>query len=464
MTCVILAQYLTGDIPAEAWSRLKTYAARVRGVTFSRKAGIDPSVWLTILEQCQGAPLLPNLRKFHTIKLNTIHFIALRAFASPSLRDVFLEFYEDLQGDQNPNAVAPIAGLALQECSIIAPEITQLCVYPDMSIGREHLMCLSRFTRMEKLYLSDHFSFDEDLLLSLVSLRDLMHLKVSVVLRGSTDSAPLDFSSGFQKLTELDIHGPPAHLARFILASSMPRLNNLSIWFGSHRPDGIEIALASICRHIDPHVLTHFEIQAENFVQPPRFLMHLLEPLLPFANLEEVVVHIKALPLRDQDVVRIARAWPKLRVLRLKESHATLLDPNREPGSVERPTVHALIALARHCPHLTCLCIPELDASVLPLVGSVPLMAHGPLDLCIQNLVGTEDIVTQFDVAGILDRLFPRLDLEYGIEELQRYGDNPNPFLEESVNISNLLRAMQMGRRHYPSGIERSEERAPESA
>ena len=131
---------------------------------------------------------------------------------------------------------------------------------------------------------------------------------------------------------------------------------------------------------------------------------------------------------------------------------------------MERPTVHALIALARHCPHLTCLCIPELDASVLPLVGSVPLMAHGPLDLCIQNLVGTEDIVTQFDVAGILDRLFPRLDLEYGIEELQRYGDNPNPFLEESVNISNLLRAMQMGRRHYPSGIERSEEREPELA
>ncbi|KAI1785850.1 hypothetical protein LXA43DRAFT_100386 [Ganoderma leucocontextum] len=454
--------YLMGDMSPEAWSRLQAYAARVRGITYSRKAGIDPSVWRTIFEQCQGTPLLPNLQKLHTIKLNANHIFTLRALASPSLRDVFLEFYEDLGANQSTNAVAPIAGLALQEFSMRAPGLSKLCVYPDLTIAREHLMCLPRFTQMEQLYLSDRFPFDEELLLLLVNFRNLTDLKVSVMLRDSTDSAPLDLTDGFQNLTTLNLSGQPAHLARFMLACSMPRLSDLSLWLDSHRADGLDISLASICRHIGPHTLTHFEIQVENFLRPPRFLMNFLEPLLPFANLEQVVFHVADLPLRDQDLVRISRAWPKLRMLRLKHSHVTLSDPDREPGSVERPTLQGLVELARRCPHLGCLCIPELDASVLPQLDTVPLMGHGPLDLCMQNLVGAEDEETQLDVAVILDRLFPRLELEYGIEELRGYGDNLNPYLEDSENISKLLRAMQIGRDHYPRGVEPLEQ--PESS
>ncbi|PIL32752.1 hypothetical protein GSI_04867 [Ganoderma sinense ZZ0214-1] len=453
--------YLEGGISPEAWSRLRTYAARVRGVTFSRKAGIDTSVWRIILEQCQGTPLLPNLRKFHTIKLNASHLFALRAFASPSLRGVYLEFYEDLRGEENPHTVAPIAGFALQEYSIKAPEITSLCVFPDLAISREHLTCLSRFTHLEELYLKDHLTFDEDLLLLLVNLRDLTHMKLSVLLRDSTTYGPLDLTQGFQKLTRLTLGGQPAHLARFMLACSMPRLNDLSLLPGSRPADGLDTSLASICRHIGPHTLTRFETQVENFVRPPRFLMTFLQPLLPFSKLEEVVFYVKALPLHDMDFFRIARAWPKLRMLRLKESPITISDPDREPGSVVRPTIHALVELARHCPRLTCLCIPELDASVLPLVDCVPRLGHGPLDLCIQNLVGAEDEETQFVIAAVLDRLFPRLDLEYGIEELRGYGGNVNPFLEDSENISLLLRAMQQGREHYPRGVERLDELEP---
>ncbi|PIL32753.1 hypothetical protein GSI_04868 [Ganoderma sinense ZZ0214-1] len=453
--CLDSIYYLEGDIPPEAWSRLKTYAARVRGITFSRKANIDAGVWWTILEQCQGIPLLPNLRKLHTIKLNAIHIFVLRAFASPSLRDVFLEFYEDLDGDRSPSSMAPIAGSALQEFSIKATEITRLCLYPDLTIGREDLMCLSRFTQLEELYLNDHLVLDEDLLFMLNGLKNIRFLKIPILLRGPPESTQVHLPYEFHNLTGLDLCGPPAHLARFIVASSMPRLNDLSIWFGPHHSDGIETYLTSICRHIGPHTLAHFTAQLSSFVHAPQLLMRLLEPLLPFAQLEEVVVRqADSLPLRDEDLARISHAWPKLRMLRFDQSTTALEDPDRQPGSTARSTLAGLVDLARGCPHLTELCIPELDASVLPPIAGVPLMGHGPLDLCIENLVGAEDEETQLDVAVILDRLFPCLDLDYGIKEQRNYGGNANPYTAESENVSKLLRVMQLGREHYPRGVE----------
>ncbi|KAM5545007.1 hypothetical protein V8D89_001118 [Ganoderma adspersum] len=452
--------HLTGDIPPEAWSRLKTYAPRVRGVTFSRKAGIAASVWRIIWEQCQGTPLLPNLRKLHTIKLNATHIFALRAFASPSLRDVFLEFYEDLSGDQNPNAVGPAAGLVLQEFSAKAPGLLRLCFSPDMRVEREYLMCLSLFPQLEELYLDDHLTFDEDLLAVLHGLRTLTHMKISILLHDPPASAQLDLPDEFPKLTELDLCGPPAHLARFVLASSMPRLNSLSIWFSSHRPDGLDASLASICRHICPHALTHVTVQLNtSFVHPPRLLVRLLDPLLPFPHLEEVVFRLADyLPLRDDDLARVSRAWPSLRALLVIQSSAALAHPDRQPGTIVRPTLAGLVELARGCPHLAELCIPELDVSVGSGqldVDSVPLMGHGSLDLCIQNLVGAEEEETQLRVAVVLDRPFPSLELEDGIEALEQYGGNVNPYQAESKNVSKLLRAMQIGRGHYPHGVER---------
>ena len=431
----------------------------MRGITHSRKAGIHPSVWQTIFQQCSGAPLLSNLRKLHTIKLNATHIFILRVLVSPSLREVFLEFYEDIDPDQNADNIVTIAGLVLEEFSIKAPGILKLCFYPDMRVDRGRLMCLPRFTLMEELYLADHLAFDEDLLPTLTHLKRLAHLKIAIQLRDPPESAQLVLTDKFEKLTRLDLCGPPAHLARFIVASSMPELEDLFIWFRSHRPDGLDISLTSICRHIGPHTLTRFRVQLNSFVHSPRFLMRLVEPLLPFTNLEEVVFTLEDyLPLRDEDLARISRAWPKLRVLRLDQSSTALADPDRRPGSIERPTLEGLIELARGCPQLAELCIPELYASTLPQLDNVPLMGHGPLDLCIQNLVGAEEVETQFDVAVVLDRLFPRLDLEYGIDELRQYGENINPFTEETYNISNLLRAMQL----YPRGIERLER--PESS
>ncbi len=287
----------------------------------------------------------------------------------------------------------------------------------------------------------------------LANLRNLTRLRASILLRHSAASAQLDLKGGFQKLTMLELRGPASHLVRFMLASSMPRLNHLCLVVSSH-PEAIHISLASICQHIGPHTLTRFRAKLRSFRRPSPFLIDLLEPLIPFTNLEELEFLLEErLPLRDVDFERFARAWPKLRALVISQSNNTLSDPNRVPGSFERPTLRGLVDFARSCPRLARLCILDLDTTTVPRVDSVPLLGHSLLNLCILNLVGAEDKEKQLDIAVVLDRLFPNLKLTTGISALPRYGENPNPFLEDSDNIARLLRAMQIARTHCPSGV-----------
>ncbi|KAM5545031.1 hypothetical protein V8D89_001142 [Ganoderma adspersum] len=192
----------------------------------------------------------------------------------------------------------------------------------------------------------------------------------------------------------------------------MLRINDLSLRLGDH-------------------------LELGGFVHPPPRLINILEPLLPFAHLEKLELFFEEhLPLRDEDLERLARAWPNLCALILIQSETTLSDPDRVPGS------------------LTKICIPDLDASSVLPADSVPLMEHDLMYLCIQNLVGAEEGETQLAVAVVLDCLFPRLKLvPGGLEEMPGYGESSNPFLEDSQNVTLLLRAMEIARKRYSSGL-----------
>ncbi|PIL32754.1 hypothetical protein GSI_04869 [Ganoderma sinense ZZ0214-1] len=313
---------------------------------------------------------------------------------------------------------------------------------------------------MERLHLSDCAPLDEAILLNLGNLENLTHLRAYIQFQDSAESTAglLDFKHGFQKLIKLDVHCQPTHLVRFMLASSMPQLSVLELRLRPHFADAFHSDFSSICRHIGPHNLTRFRVELGDFLHPPRHLMDVLEPLLPFANLQELEVLSEThLPLRNEDLERLARAWPKLHALILAQSETTMTEPDRIPGSVERPTLHGLVALAQGCPRLAQISIPDLDATSVPPTDSVPLIAHRARNLCIQNLVGAEEDERQLAIAVVLDRLFPRLRLEpWGIEELPGHGGNPNMYLADSKNVSLLLRAMQLARKHYrdPGGIQ----------
>ncbi|PIL32775.1 hypothetical protein GSI_04892 [Ganoderma sinense ZZ0214-1] len=454
-----LTYHIMGYISPEAWSRFQTYASRVRNITVHRHIYAHPSVWTVIHEQSQGGPLFPNLSSLYAVIWSAPHAVSsIRLFISPSLKSVSLAFHGVPGGLQPTDAAITVASDSaasiLQDLSVKSPKITRLFVLPHINLHRQHLTALSRFTQLEVLDVNYHSPFDEELLPTLVNLRHLTRLEVSILPRNPTNASQLDLRDGFQKLTRLVLRGPHAQLTRFILASSTPRLNYLYIAVGSHPADGVHTSLASICRHISPHILTFFRVDLGQFHHPPPSFATLLEPVLPFANLEQVQFSFEGhTPLGDKNLESLARAYPKLHTLILMQSPETMVDPDREPGSVERPTLRGLVELARGCPRLEKLCILDLDASSVPPTESVPLIGHRPLNLCIQNLVGAEGEAKQLAVALVLDRLFPRLKLRSGIHELPGWGANYNPSLEESKNIAKLLRAIQGARMHYPGGL-----------
>ncbi|KAM5545029.1 hypothetical protein V8D89_001140 [Ganoderma adspersum] len=305
---------------------------------------------------------------------------------------------------------------------------------------------------MEHLHFNDNSELSEDHLHILAQLENLSVLRASVLLR---DSVRLPLTDGFPKLNELDLRCRPTHLTPIItLMCPMPRLNNLYLNLSDYAPDGFETTLASICRHLGPYRLTHFKAELGKFIHPPQFLMDLLEPLLDLGNLESLQFCVdKHLPLRDEDLARFAHAWPSLYTLVLSQSRMLRWDPDRVPGSVERPTLHGLVELTRRCPQLDRLCLPDLDASAVPPDDSIPLTERAPLLLRIENLVGIKGSRRQLAVAAFLDRIFPHLELEaYGIGKVADGPGNPNLDLEDLRSVSMFLREKQMERTGHYSG------------
>ncbi|KAM5545025.1 hypothetical protein V8D89_001136 [Ganoderma adspersum] len=360
------------------------------------------------------------------------------------------DYYGDDDDDDNDDDFAArlvfrstLLSLALSCRALLDPSLdklwnTLLSIHPVLNLLPNFQLHGS--TYMEGLVLNSCSILDEDLLVVLANLRNLANLEASILLQDSSDAGQLDLKDGFPRLThlELKLHCPPEYLTRFILATSMPRLRDLSLFLSSRHVDGVLTSFPAIWYHIGPHKLTR------------------LRPLLPFAKLEELeFLFQEHLPLCDEDLGRFARAWPQLRALLFRQSDASLAHPNREPGALARPTLNGLVELARGCAKLVCVCIPDLDASAstLPKVEGVVLLRHGLLDLCIQNLVGAEDGERQLDVAVVLDRVFPGVKLGFKIRGPLRYDNNPNPHVEDSVNVSRLLRAMQIARTHYSGGI-----------
>ncbi|KAI0710302.1 hypothetical protein C8T65DRAFT_648496, partial [Cerioporus squamosus] len=54
--------YLILPIFDDAWTRLQDHARRIRGLCHYRTTVVFPTVWSTLLSQCQNRPLMPRLR------------------------------------------------------------------------------------------------------------------------------------------------------------------------------------------------------------------------------------------------------------------------------------------------------------------------------------------------------------------------------------------------------------------
>ncbi|KDQ62088.1 hypothetical protein JAAARDRAFT_76104 [Jaapia argillacea MUCL 33604] len=144
----------------------------------------------------------------------------------------------------------------------------------------------------------------------------------------------------------------------------------------------------------------------------------ILEPLLPFNNLERLEIDITmSLAIDDGTVQKAAMAWPNLRELELSPSHGS--------PDVSKVTLKGLIPLAKHCPNLKTLGI-IIDATTHEVMEQRP--GRGVVNDRVRLLsVGNSKIGEPAKVAAFLSDIFPDikeiLAWEFGADDDDDEGD-----------------------------------------
>ena len=157
-----------------------------------------------------------------------------------------------------------------------------------------------------------------------------------------------------------------------------------------------------------------FSINSRSMTEPPPPVSELLAPFLSLTRLKTFDIFLRcgldAQPdVTDKDLHALSEAFPHLEVLRL-----WMFGPfSGTAPPPKAPTATGLARLARRCPRLCRVSIPQFDVSVLsrrdgtlhPDFGSEGYKEMRFLDVCC--LVGDDGVAVR-DVARVLsDRLFP---------------------------------------------------------
>ncbi|KAL1753482.1 hypothetical protein FB107DRAFT_292337 [Schizophyllum commune] len=178
---------------------------------------------------------------------------------------------------------------------------------------------------------------------------------------------------------------------------------------GVLKADDFRTFSAYVCRYCGIELLETLEIRSMldlmhggRLVSVRPLVLDDIQMLLPFENLADVHIHFCGVRLTDADISYIARAWPRLRRLRLYPSRIDL---------AERPvcTLNSLLSFAEHCPLLEEVqLVVDATAIVVPDKASIAFpRAHDSLRAL--NVMHSP-IASGKQVASFLTRFFPSVD------------------------------------------------------
>ncbi|KAM5544976.1 hypothetical protein V8D89_001087 [Ganoderma adspersum] len=436
---------IRGVISIDDWSRLQSYASRVRSLSIPHHTLDHPSVWSFLARYCAGAPLFPDLRVLDAYDITDLQLTPLLLVLCPSLRDVAISF----EGGRSGSAALPdIMGSVLQTLAQTAPQLKILNLLGDHSLDREHLLHLERFSSIQEIVFGNQFHFDEPVLHSISKIPTLRDLTIAVRLHriGKGQTRMLDFGDGFRGLRNLALRGKSKDLADVVVAISAPALEWLTLDFvdsvGIHT---LEAPLTAIAAHI-PDTIVHYN---STFCAPlsptPASLADLLQQLLSkMPNLVTFNLFSEETPLSvtNDDLVRIGDAWPQLYHLNVRQWTGRY-----NLGTVRRPTVAGLAELATRCPKLTDVSLPELNigkAAAHPdsEPRAIPFLDHGLKQLFVQSVSNAQQ-AAQHEAALALDMIFPHLELERMRPAVGGPATRP---CTQWVNVWKTLQIMRMGR------------------
>ncbi|KAH9888437.1 hypothetical protein C8Q73DRAFT_839029 [Cubamyces lactineus] len=393
--------------PAQ-WVRFQQYARRVRAIIeLDHIKDVHQSVWMLLDSLLQGAPLLPRLVRLH-LDVPIDRPADYLRLLSPSLRNLELSFCDDppelARGMEGPTTLA-----LLQVVLSKVPDLKTLRIPLDSTGGfsDKFVEVLTGFVKLESLLMKySNLTINHGALLAfsrMSSLRSL-HLTLSP---GRSARNGLSYRRPtylFPYLQELDIGGTLGDLAGFFNDAELRALVRLAV---SAAPD---TGFDSNWKATTHSILATLPQDLRSLSLGIHSVLEIFEPCLSLTNLEVFETRFNQYEphLSDEDVLGLASAWPKLHVMCILYLHA--ID---RPKSLRRPTLQTLVGLAQlsqRCPLLHELEISSLDVS--SILTKSPLLAACHRGLRVLNIARLDGRigVDMWDIALMLDKLFPRLD------------------------------------------------------
>ncbi|EIW52859.1 uncharacterized protein TRAVEDRAFT_24247 [Trametes versicolor FP-101664 SS1] len=429
-----------GDLD-EGWLRFQQYARRVRNLKYRANGLIHPSVWTLLARRNDGPCLLPNLQKLSAMKISLPDVAPITLLFSPNLRSVHLAFKDDARPTSS-KALSFIATALFDDLVKNAgPRLEELCLFPRFPLVPERVIALKNCPNLRHLFLSDpsYTILDEDDIRFLTQFTHLRSLSLTIALDDNHTAADLQLGTGFPLLEELWLDGDVSDVTKFICAARPTMLHSLETTI-ARSTDIVHLReyMSEIGAHLPSLRSLHMRVK-EVSRAPQTALGDIIRPLYALKRIKEFGCDTNPCVLHtsDDDLRELAHAWPRLDWLRIG-----CLSPVgvRRASSFSRPSVRGLVELAQHCPHLKVIDLPALDVAQLPPPESVPVIGRLMTVLRLAWMPANSSPNANFNLAILLDRLFPKL-------EKFEVGEHGHPE-EAGRNVYQYLEAMQAGRKH----------------
>ncbi|KZT03184.1 uncharacterized protein LAESUDRAFT_729443 [Laetiporus sulphureus 93-53] len=314
-------------------------------------------------------------------------------------------------GMTTDNARAFSIQLLFDELSVKAHVLEHLTI--DGIDQLSFLLAFSVCNRLRKIHLTMQSSLDPTVFMMFASLKSLTEL----TLNGFDMSRSTSFIH-LAALKCLYLTSDTSSLIHFLKSVLLPEIQSLRIdAYRAEDPDGIHTLSASMA---DCCAETLLLLEINNHAVNGTSAMILVEPLLRMRHLRSVKIDDWSSPLSDQELQRLAEAWPKL----------SAIDLTYDADTPQEPHLHSLIHFTTLCPDLRLIHIVPLSTVPLPDLDPSPILSHG-LQLISFDHPSRSPIPDPRWVALFLDRTFPNIDVA-GCERLLREADTEN--WEEASN------------------------------
>lgn len=341
------------------------------------------------------------------------------------------------------SSISPIAAALFRDIvNTTAPHLTALSLFETFPLASPDVALLSRCHNLCHLFLTggDQTVLDAGAIRVLEHLGLLESLSLAIRLDGCNTAADLGLEIGFPELDHLCVSGSSLDVSNFVIAANLAALDMLEVTLVglTNRLDVEECAnnLGAYLPRGLPKV--HLRVSTMSPHSPRAVLADILEPFFALSRLKSFECDLGAhIPhMSDDDFVNMAGFWPKLEWLGI----GPVWGPREHDlRTVDWPTIDTLVGLAQHCPRLRTLNLPSLETTSLPSPEELPVLGRSRTQWLKLGWLSACGPHMYFDLAVLLDRLFPRLE-KFEVRNLDQ--------VEGGRQVFQYLQAMQTGRKH----------------